>query len=322
LNKKKNDPYGLNLIADLKKKEQMSATLALEPWPDPIVENNTADATARWRWRKALKPVIEMFKQDFRHTGELHIRNRQKINAMVRAITFVDPGILGRSDTMPPTWLWAGVSNKERTNFQDSKASETDRKDLIRFLGRFAARVNWKNNGDASAPILVSAVTDLFFHWTAMIWTQYEFPDWCNRTTVDNNNVVFPHCDTDGWYRPKESTLDDMHTFLLSWQEERASMGRKQMRRGINPAKNCEKAAVMGQLIVLLRALAVSYPDSINPEDISIIKKIGSIINTPDVEKNVASTVRALEDKLALEEGLQRIPDSKKTEEPARKRAL
>lgn len=283
--------------------------LSDQPWTTEVNNETSEDAGARNRWRIGVERWISALWADQRRPGAVGLTGTRQINGLARVLTLEEPALVGSSDKIPANRLWVMVAEDERRAFAGAQCSLADRSELLHWLGRFAARSNWRTGGRGAAPMTVSAVGVLINHWVAIGWQGREVPEWC-QDQVGRARQVFPEVHEDDLYRPWSEVRVDMHTFLSAWGNERAALGRSRPRRSGARKENCKAAEGTIQVLLLVRALEAAHPGSVDPEDIAIIKALGDIINTPTTTPKMAAVIRSAEDRWHLEQGLSSLPDA------------
>lgn len=279
------------------------------PWASEVLDDDSDRAKGRVRWREALALTIAAVVRDTSTPTYLRLPNIRRISGLVQAVTFEDPGLVADESVFAENALWDPVGNGEGQAFFSSQCTDSDRLELLQWLGRATARVNWHSRGPGSSPMTVSIASRLMLHWEAVAWRGRDAPDWCRRQVDEQAVQVYPEQNSEGIFRSWTKARDDMHGFLTGWQDERVKLGPRRPRRN-GHGITCVTADEMGQQLVLLRALAVDHPGVIDERDAVTLRTMDRLL---DMRKHVWPTVQTavevLEDRQYLERGLEKIPE-------------
>jgi hypothetical protein len=316
-------------MAEHKKAKAKSVTegLALSPWAEDVQDENTVRGEERVRWREALQPCVARIIDNMQHPGSLRIEDIEQANVFARAVTLTDPVQVGLHTAIPMRRIWTIPKNTPDNNFtatfERTFCSPEDRIELLKWLGRATARVNWRSKSAGSGTAVTAVAATVFIHWTAIAWRDREVPDFCIEGVAQTDRLIYPKDKPSEMYRPWSEVGDEMHEFLSAWQEERKVLAQKKPRRNVQGRDNNITAKDMSDEIFLLRAFATVDPKSVNLDDIDILRSMAYIINTPHRFEEFTPILAALEDRQHLERGLARIADTEQeTPPPARRRKL
>jgi hypothetical protein len=256
--------------------------------------------------------MIQAFRESRALPMFVHPRNKQRINAMVRSLTLQDPELVGSIYHMAVSDRGNEIYVTEEEAFQGSKCLKSDRTEFLEWVGKFTARMNWRDKGEGAAPVVVTAAAALMQQWSTIAWydrLSAGIPSWCQNEIIEAGKRVYPTKNQTDPYLPASEVLEDLHTFLMAWRDQRALLGRHR-RKKLSPANNTAAAQQMTEQLIFLRALALTHPDTIPAEDVEVMKSMGDLINTPPRHLQILATLTALEERAFLEDGLGKIPET------------
>jgi hypothetical protein len=294
-----------------------------EPWADEIPQGSDPIDAARGRWRTAIHPLIEAFHESWRRPTFINIDNARKSGAVIRAVSLNDPSLVGDKESVSRMDSGGDISYIQSAAFRKTQCSTQDREEILYWLGRVTARINWRKKGPKSSPLVSYNAAHLMRHWNSILWRNKDLPPWAAGTILGDVHYTYPISSGEEVYRNAEETKADLHTFLTGWKTERSCLGRGLPRRGFDHEKFMREIEIISENMLLLRTLAVCYPGSIEDEDVVTMKSMGYILNSRPVKPEMARILQSMEDREFLEKGLQKNADiSQSTYVGSRRRTI